>query len=61
VDLNVAGAAPVPGTAHLLFTASRRLIDYDVTRDGQKFLLAPDAPREASALSAILHWQGLLR
>jgi eukaryotic-like serine/threonine-protein kinase len=61
VDLNVAGAAPAPGIAHLLFTASRRLSDYDVTRDGQKFLLAPDAPREASALSAVLNWQGLLR
>jgi eukaryotic-like serine/threonine-protein kinase len=58
---NVMLTAPAPGIPHLLFTASRRLVDYKVTPDGQRFLLAPDAPREAGVLSAALHWQSLLR
>ena len=41
--------------------ALRRLVDYDVTPDGQRFLLAPDAPREAGDLSVVLNWQALLR
>jgi eukaryotic-like serine/threonine-protein kinase len=61
VDVTRSGADPVPGIPHLLFTAYRRLTDYDVTADGQRFLLAPDAPREAGALSAVLNWQALLR
>jgi Tol biopolymer transport system component len=61
VDMSAAGDAPAPGMARLLFKASRRLTDYDVTGDGQKFLLAPEAPREASALSAVRSWQALLR
>jgi Tol biopolymer transport system component len=28
---------------------------------GQRFLLAPDAPREAGAVSVVLHWPALLR
>jgi len=31
----------VPGIPHLLVAASRRIIAYDVTRDGQRFLLSP--------------------
>src|SRR5436190_212157 len=61
VELGTAGAAPVAGIPRLLFTASRRLADYDVTRDGQKFLLALDAPREAGEISAVLNWQALLK
>jgi hypothetical protein len=61
VDLTLTGTAPAPGIPHLLFTAYRRLVDYQVTPDGQRFLLAPDAPREAGALSAVLHWQALLK
>ena len=61
VELGTAGAAPVAGIPRLLFTASRRLADYDVTRDGQKFLLALDAPREAGEISAVLNWQSLLK
>lgn len=61
VDLNLADRAPVPGIPHLLFLASRRLVDYDVMPDGQRFLLAPDAPREEGALGVVLHWQALLR
>lgn len=60
-DLNLAGATAVAGIPHLLFVASRRLADYDVTRDGERFLLGPDSPREAGAVSTVLHWQGLLR
>ncbi len=55
------GSIPVPGVPRLLLDASRRILAYDVTRDGQRFLLAPDAPREAGALSAVLNWQSLLR
>ena len=61
VDLTPAGAVLEPGIPRLLFTPHRRLLDYQVTPDGQRFLLVPDAPREASALSVVLHWQALLR
>jgi Tol biopolymer transport system component len=60
-DVAVVDGAPQPGIPRLLFKASRRLSDYDVTADGARFLLAPDAPREAGAISAILNWQALLR
>lgn len=45
----------------MIFTTYRRLSDYQVTPDGQRFLLAPDAPREAGAIGAVLNWQALLR
>jgi Tol biopolymer transport system component len=62
VDMGLPGTgAAVPGIPHLLFAVSRRLIDYDVTRDGQRFLLAPDVPREAGALSVVLHSPALLK
>ena len=61
VDVGVTDSLPKPGIPRLLFKASRRLADYDVTADGQRFLLAPDAPREAGAVSAVLNWQALLR
>jgi len=60
-DLNLTSTTAVPAVPHMLYAASRRLADYDVTPDGQKFLLAPDAPREAGSLSAVLHWMSLLR
>jgi WD40-like Beta Propeller Repeat len=60
VDLPATGAA-APGIPHLLFAVSRRLVDYDVTRDGQRVLLAPDVPREAGALSVFLHAPALLK
>jgi hypothetical protein len=60
IDLPDAGAA-APGIPHLLFAVSRRLVDYDVTRDGQRVLLAPDVPREAGALSVVLHAPALLK
>jgi eukaryotic-like serine/threonine-protein kinase len=60
VALPGAGAASA-GIPHLLFAVSRRLADYDVTRDGQRVLLAPDAPREAGALSVVLHAPALVK
>lgn len=60
-SLAVTGAVMEPGIPQLLFKVSRRLADFDVTADGQRFLLAPDPPREAGAISAVLNWQALLR
>jgi hypothetical protein len=59
-DLSL-GAVAAPGVPHLLYASHRRLADYDVTPDGQRFLLIPDSPREAGALSTALNWQALLR
>lgn len=61
VDLNLSGAVPNPGVPRLLFTTHRRPPDYQVTPDGQRFLVAPGTPREAGNLSVALNWQGLLR
>ena len=36
VDLDLAGAVPAPGVPHLLFTAYRRLQDYQATADGHR-------------------------
>ncbi|HUR20884.1 MAG TPA: protein kinase [Vicinamibacterales bacterium] len=51
-----------PATPQLLFVARGDLSGYDVTKDGQKFLvISPDRVAERGTLSVIAHWAGLLR
>jgi Tol biopolymer transport system component len=56
------GGTIEPGTPQLLFAARGDLFGYDVTRDGQKFLvISPDRVAERGTLSVITNWTGLLK
>jgi hypothetical protein len=49
------------GTPRVVFTAPGPFIDFDVSADGQRFLLVlSDREAEAGTLSAILNWTTLL-
>jgi Tol biopolymer transport system component len=51
-----------PAAPQLLFVARGDLSGYDVTKDGQKFLvISPDRVAERGTLSVVSHWGGLLK
>jgi WD40-like Beta Propeller Repeat len=59
VDVGLPGAgAATPGIPHLLFAVSRRLVDYDVTRDGQRVLLAPPLRHKCHRADVASHERG---
>jgi hypothetical protein len=61
VDMIASGAAIEPGTPRLLFERHVRVPDYDVTKDGNRFLLiAPDPIAERGTLSAVVNWMKLV-
>jgi hypothetical protein len=58
--MTIDGAAIVPGAPKLLFSRPARILAYDVTPDGQRFLfIAEDRYAERGTLSAILNWSPL--
>jgi len=61
VDMIASGAAIEPGAPRLLFERHVRVPDYDVTKDGNRFLLiAPDPIAERGTLSAVVNWMKLV-
>ena len=57
VDLELAGGALDPAVPHLLFKVSRRLADYDVTADGQRFLVKLAAGQsKRQRIHVLLNW-----
>jgi serine/threonine protein kinase len=57
VDIRMSAAGIEPDAPHLLFTRRTTIGEYDVTSDGQRFLLsAPNALAERGTVSAILNW-----
>jgi eukaryotic-like serine/threonine-protein kinase len=62
VDITTAGAKIDPGAPHLLFVRHLRVLDYDITPDGKRFLFASiDPVAERGTLSAVLNWTKLIK
>jgi hypothetical protein len=62
VSLLTSGGTVEPAAPRLLFVARGDLAGYDVTKDGQKFLvISPDRVAERGTLSVVANWAGLLR
>jgi hypothetical protein len=58
VDVTSAGSAIEPGVPHLLFVGHTRIYDFDVTKDGSRFLLISiDSVAERGTLSAWVNWR----
>lgn len=56
------GGTVEPGTPRLLFVAGGDITGYDVTSDGERFLvISPDRAAERGTLSVARHWSNLLR
>ena len=61
VDVNAAGDTIELGVPHALFTRPMGLTEYDVSADGQRFLLvSPDVAAERGTLSVVMNWPRLL-
>ncbi|HXT68264.1 MAG TPA: protein kinase [Vicinamibacterales bacterium] len=58
VDIKTSAAGIEPAAPHLLFTKRATIGEYDVSSDGQRFLLnIPNALAERGTVSAILNWK----